>query len=410
MPDSTRTMMGCGKGDPAASDNAAPREYYTVRVRDADSGWSLQIVYAEREVIGKGSFGVVMRTELYSDTEQGTGVVALKRTRQDRRFKCREMQIISAVSHPNIVKLLYYWYEADEGDLELNLMFEFLPETLYLLYRSYVKRGQDFPAILVKLYLYQLLRGLAYLHARGICHRDIKPQNLLVDPGTGRLVIIDFGSAKALKPDEPNVSYTASRFYRAPELLFGSNEYDYAIDVWSAGCVLAELITGEVLFPGASAIDQISVIMRILGTPTREQIRSMNPAYHETNFQKFEPVSLKQIIPLAPPEQISLLAALLRYEPKKRLTAIEALVHPFFDELRCGNGPSRSSPWQVRLPGGKQTQVDLFDFTDLEMSIRPDLNDRLVPPHARARLFEQTGLDLDSFNPVNLARYRLDVD
>ena len=94
----------------------------------------------------------------------------------------------------------------------------------------------------MKLYAYQAFRGLAYIHALGICHRDIKPQNLLVDPDTHELKICDFGSAKRLSAGEVNVSYICSRYYRAPELIFGATNYTQSIDVWSVGCVLAELL------------------------------------------------------------------------------------------------------------------------------------------------------------------------
>lgn len=119
-----------------AGDSVPAVEFHTVRARDADSGRSIQIVYVESEVVGQGSFGIVLRAELYSDTEQGASVVALKRTKQDKRYKCREMQILSAVLHPNIVKLRYYWYEADKlsDDLVLNLMFEFLVNSSNSLY------------------------------------------------------------------------------------------------------------------------------------------------------------------------------------------------------------------------------------------------------------------------------------
>lgn len=117
-----------------------------------------------------------------------------------------------------------------------------------------------------------MFRSLAYIHALGICHRDIKPQNLLVDPSTHILKLCDFGSAKKLIKGEPNVSYICSRYYRAPELIFGCTDYAPAIDVWSVGCVIAELMLGQPLFPGESGVDQLVEIIKVLGTPTREQI------------------------------------------------------------------------------------------------------------------------------------------
>lgn len=126
------------------------------------------------------------------------------------------------------------------------------------------------PPILVKLYAFQLMRSIAYIHAMGICHRDIKPQNILVDPESHVLKLCDFGSAKQLVKGEPNVSYICSRYYRAPELIFGNSEYDCVIDVWSVGCVIAELMLGQPIFPGESGVDQLVEIIKILGTPSKE--------------------------------------------------------------------------------------------------------------------------------------------
>ena len=126
--------------------------------------------------------------------------------------------------------------------------------------------------ILVKLYTYQAFKALAYIHALGICHRDIKPQNLLVNPETHVLKVCDFGSAKRLEKNVINVSYICSRYYRAPELIFGATSYLHCIDVWSVGCVAAELLLGQPLFPGDSGVDQLVEIIKVLGTPTRDQI------------------------------------------------------------------------------------------------------------------------------------------
>ena len=161
---------------------------------------------------------------------------------------------------------------------------DYMPETVYRVLKHYNKMKQPVPMLLVKLYAYQNFRALAYIHALGICHRDIKPQNLLVDPTNHVLKICDFGSAKKLLKGEVNVSYICSRYYRAPELIFGATEYNNAIDVWSVGCVIAELLLGQPLFPGESGVDQLVEIIKVLGTPTREQIHSMNPNYSEFKF------------------------------------------------------------------------------------------------------------------------------
>ena len=109
----------------------------------------------------------------------------------------------------------------------------------------------------VQLYMYQVARSLAYIHQVGICHRDIKPQNLLLDPNTHVVKLCDFGSAKMLVKGESNIAYICSRYYRAPELIFGATDYTTAIDTWSFGCVFAELILGQPLFPGESNVDQV---------------------------------------------------------------------------------------------------------------------------------------------------------
>ena len=112
-----------------------------------------------------------------------------------------------------------------------------------------------------QLYMYQVARSLAYIHQVGICHRDIKPQNLLLDPNTHVVKLCDFGSAKMLVKGESNIAYICSRYYRAPELIFGATDYTTAIDTWSFGCVFAELILGQPLFPGESNVDQVRFLV-----------------------------------------------------------------------------------------------------------------------------------------------------
>ena len=131
---------------------------------------------------------------------------------------------------------------------------DYIPDTVYKVMKQYFKMKQMVPGLLVKLYSYQMLRSIAYIHAVGICHRDIKPQNVLVDTSTHILKMCDFGSAKQLVVGEPNVAYICSRYYRAPELIFGNTNYTTQIDVWSVGCVIAELMIGSPIFPGESVV------------------------------------------------------------------------------------------------------------------------------------------------------------
>ena len=126
----------------------------------------------------------------------------------------------------------------------MNVVMDYIPETVYRVLKHYNKMKQSVPPLLVKLYAYQSFRALSYIHSLGYCHRDIKPQNLLVNPESHTLKICDFGSAKRLIRGEVNVSYICSRYYRAPELIFGATDYTTAIDVWSVGCVVAELLVG----------------------------------------------------------------------------------------------------------------------------------------------------------------------
>ncbi|KAI9105370.1 protein kinase gsk3 [Phlyctochytrium arcticum] len=243
--------------------------------------------------------------------------------------------------------------------------------------------------------MYQLFRSLAYIHALGICHRDIKPQNLLLDPSSGVLKLCDFGSAKLLIKDEPNVSYICSRYYRAPELIFGSTDYNVSIDVWSTGCVMAELMLGQPIFPGESGVDQLVEIIKVLGTPTRDQIKAMNRNYTEYKFPQIKPAPWPKVFKNKPttPESLDLIGRLLEYTPVNRLTAVEALAHNFFDELR--------KP-ETKMPNGKDLPP-LFDFSPMELSIQPDLNRALVPPHAEAAL-RARGIDLDTFVPIPITQ------
>ncbi|XP_018899968.1 glycogen synthase kinase-3 beta isoform X2 [Bemisia tabaci] len=330
----------------------------------------LEVSYTVIRVIGNGSFGVVYSAKLCETNE----MIAIKKVLQDKRFKNRELQIMRRLEHCNIVKLKYFFYSSGDkkDEVYLNLVLEFIPETVYKVARHYSKTKQIIPISFIKLYMYQLFRSLAYIHALGICHRDIKPQNLLLDPETGVLKLCDFGSAKHLIKGEPNVSYICSRYYRAPELIFGAIDYTTKIDVWSAGCVLAELLLGQPIFPGDSGVDQLVEIIKVLGTPSKEEIHMMNPNYTEFKFPQIKSHPWQKVFRVrTPPEAIDLVSRLLEYTPHVRISPLQACAHAFFNELREPN---------TRLPNGRDLPP-LFNFSDFELKIQPNLTSVLIPRH-----------------------------
>jgi len=334
------------------------------------------VSYIADRVIGNGSFGVVMQANVAGSSE----VVAIKKVLQDKRFKNRELQIMKMLNHTNIVQLKnsFFTNGPKNDEVYLNLVLEYVPETVYRVSRQFAKMKQPMPLIYVKLYIYQLCRALGYIHSMGICHRDIKPQNLLLDPASGVLKLCDFGSAKILVKGETNVSYICSRYYRAPELILGATNYTTAIDIWSMGCVLAELLTGQPLFPGDSGVDQLVEIIKVLGSPTREQIQSMNQNYTSFKFPDIKGHPWPKVFKSrpVPPEGLDLISKVLQYTPTTRLKPLEVCAHNFFDELRDPN---------TRLPSGRSLPA-LFNFTLDEQAAAKGLLKQLIPPHGLGQL------------------------
>ncbi|SIO73369.1 Shaggy-related protein kinase theta [Babesia microti strain RI] len=291
--------------------------------------------YTLENIVGYGSFGVVHIGKTISGE-----IVAIKKVLQDPRYKNRELSIMKDIKHPNIVELKDYFYTetvGEDGNKQkyLNVVMEFVPDTVYKTLRYYIKNFKQLPLFIIKMYAFQLCRALGYLHLMGICHRDLKPHNLLVNPKTHKLKLCDFGSAKKLVKGEWSVAYICSRFYRAPELMLGTNEYTTAIDTWSIGCVIGELFLGKPLFAGDTGIDQLVKIIQVLGTPNKEQMYAMNPNYCDVSFPDFPQIDLATIFPKDTPSYaIDFINKFLQYDPTNRIHPLEALSHPFFEQLK----------------------------------------------------------------------------
>jgi len=282
------------------------------------------------EKIGEGTYGVVYKAEC-----RVTGrFMALKKIRLESEDEgvpstsIREISLLKELNHPNIVRLEDVLHNKNR----LFLVFEFIDYDLKK-YLDSIKANMS--AMLLKSYLYQLLRSIFYCHGHRVLHRDLKPQNLLLDKH-GQLKLADFGLARAF--GVPVRTYThevVTLWYRAPEILLGSKVYSCPVDIWSVGCIFAEMATRHPLFPGDSEIDELYKIFRILGTPTEETWPGVSklPDYKPTNFPKWKATNLSHVLPNVEPAGIDLLAQMLAYDPAKRISAKKALKHPYFDDL-----------------------------------------------------------------------------
>ncbi|XP_014387231.1 PREDICTED: cyclin-dependent kinase 3, partial [Myotis brandtii] len=196
------------------------------------------------------------------------------------------------------------------------------------------------PPSLLQSYLFQLLQGVNFCHAHRVIHRDLKPQNLLINE-LGAIKLADFGLARAF--GVPLRTYThevVTLWYRAPEILLGSKFYSTAVDIWSIGCIFAEMVTCKALFPGDSEIDQLFRIFRTLGTPSEATWPGVTqlPDY-KGSFPKWTRKGLEDVVPNLEPEGKDLLQQLLQYDPSQRISAKGALAHPYFSSTETALAP-----------------------------------------------------------------------
>nr|AAL91258.1 AT3g48750/T21J18_20 [Arabidopsis thaliana] len=281
--------------------------------------------YEKVEKIGEGTYGVVYKARDKVTNE----TIALKKIRLEQEDEgvpstaIREISLLKEMQHSNIVKL----QDVVHSEKRLYLVFEYLDLDL----KKHMDSTPDFSKDLhmIKTYLYQILRGIAYCHSHRVLHRDLKPQNLLIDRRTNSLKLADFGLARAFGiPVRTFTHEVVTLWYRAPEILLGSHHYSTPVDIWSVGCIFAEMISQKPLFPGDSEIDQLFKIFRIMGTPYEDTWRGVTslPDY-KSAFPKWKPTDLETFVPNLDPDGVDLLSKMLLMDPTKRINARAALEH-----------------------------------------------------------------------------------
>ena len=226
----------------------------------------------------------------------------------------------------------YRLYDVVHTERKLTLVFEYLDQDLKK-YLDVCEGGLD--ATIVKSFLFQLLTGVAYCHHHRVLHRDLKPQNLLINR-EGELKLADFGLARAF--GIPVRSYThevVTLWYRAPDVLLGSRKYSTPVDIWSIGCIFAEMVNGSPLFTGTTEESQLETIFRLLGTPNESTFPGISelPEWR-TDYRVYpSPDNLEEFVSNLEPAGVELLQSMLVYDPAQRITAQEARNHAYFKDL-----------------------------------------------------------------------------
>lgn len=288
--------------------------------------------------VGSGAYG---RVAAFKDSLTGKLCAVKKITAafddlQDGKRILREVKLLRHFDHENIIRV-FDMYPPESPDFEdIYIVTDLMDTDLHTVIYSRLKLEQDH----YRFFGYQILRGLAYLHAADILHRDLKPQNLLVNNNCD-LKICDFGLARVLNCEEGDTfgqtDYVVTRWYRAPEVVLLASGYTKAIDIWSVGCILCEMILRKPLFNGKDYRDQIKQILAVLGTPSEEELQWLPEGGEGRRYLKkfdfVEKVSWEQALPQVSEQTRDAVQAMLHFDPGARIIVQEAMRLPYFENL-----------------------------------------------------------------------------
>ncbi|XP_056277999.1 cyclin-dependent kinase 16 [Pseudoliparis swirei] len=299
------------------------------RVSLSEIGFGKLETYIKLDKLGEGTYATVYKGR----SKLTENLVALKEIRLEHEegapcTAIREVSLLKDLKHANIVTL----HDIIHTKKSLTLVFEYLDKDL----KQYLDDcGNVINIHNVKLFLFQLLRGLSYCHRRKVLHRDLKPQNLLINE-RGELKLADFGLARAKSiPTKTYSNEVVTLWYRPPDILLGSTNYSTHIDMWGVGCIFYEMTTGRPLFPGSTVEEELHFIFKLLGTPTELSWSgiSCNDEFVSHNFPLYRAEKLSNHTPRLGAEGVELLSKFLQFEGKKRISAAESMTLPYFSDL-----------------------------------------------------------------------------
>lgn len=317
----------------------ADKRVKIIKHNDVPVKFEVDSRYSPLESIGTGAYGIVCAAK---DNRTGQRVAikkipkvfdmltVLKRT-------YRELRILRHLRHENIISILDVMQPPEnlEEFQDVYVVLDLMESDLHHIIHSIQPLSDEH----IKFFLYQILRGLKYIHSANVLHRDLKPSNLLINRNC-ELKIGDFGMARGLSSSPEDhatfmTEYVATRWYRAPELMVSLSEYTFAIDIWSVGCIFAEMLARRQLFPGKNYLNQLQLILSVVGTPSEEYVKNIGSERVRTYLQSLpprQPVELSVLFPNASASALDLLGQMLKLDPKDRLSSESGLSHRYLSQ------------------------------------------------------------------------------
>ncbi|KAJ8620889.1 hypothetical protein MRB53_029418 [Persea americana] len=313
---------------------------------------------------GRGAYGIVCSAHNSETNEE----VAIKKignafdNRIDAKRTLREIKLLSHMDHENIIRMKDIIRPPEKESFhDVYIVYELMDTDLHQIICSNQPLTDDH----CQYFLYQLLRGLKYIHSANVLHRDLKPSNLLLNANCD-LKICDFGLARTTSETDFMTEYVVTRWYRAPELLLNCSEYTAAIDIWSVGCIFMEIIQREPLFPGKDYVEQLRLITQLLGSPEESDIgfvRSDNARRYVRQLPKFPKQPFSVRFPHVAPAAIDLVERMLVFDPCKRITVDEALSHPYLSSLHeINEEPICPSPFAFDFEQASFSEEDIKEL------------------------------------------------
>lgn len=314
--------------------------------------------------LGMGAYGVVWKAMRKKDER----LVAVKKVfdafhnKTDSQRTYREVMILQGLKgHPNIVNLVSLIRATNNNDL--YMVFDYMEADLHTVIKSNIL--SDDPQRYI---IYQTLKGLKYIHSGEIIHRDLKPSNILVNPQC-KIQIADFGLSRSVKkaPEEEDpilTEYIATRWYRAPEIVLGAQQYSKAVDVWSVGCILGEMLHGRAIFPGKSTLNQIELILKLIGMPSDEDLESLGclTAWNIVKGLNIPKTRVwEEYFPGASPDAIDFIRQCLQFNPKKRPTVDQLFDHKYIRKFR-GTEKEAILPIPIDLGFDDNVKLNIADY------------------------------------------------